>query len=75
MKIALASGVLGEKMMVDSVYNCLVNDQGLSNTNLEGDLKVEHQNCDFKAGLLNLSGTNILKREFRPAKKVHSYEL
>lgn len=59
MKIALANGVLGEKLMVDSVYNCLVNDQGLSNTNLEGDLKVEHQNCDFKAGLLNLAGINI----------------
>ena len=28
MKIALASGALGEKMMVDSIFNCLVNDQG-----------------------------------------------
>ena len=28
MKVALANGVLGEKLMVDSVYNCLVNDQG-----------------------------------------------
>ena len=28
MKVALANGVLGEKMMVDSVFNCLVNDQG-----------------------------------------------
>ena len=28
MKIALANGALGEKMMVDSVFNCLVNDQG-----------------------------------------------
>ena len=32
---------------------------GLPNTNMEGDLKVEHQNCDFKAGLLNLSGHKI----------------
>ena len=28
MKVALANGVLGEKLMVDSVHNCLVNDQG-----------------------------------------------
>ena len=28
MKISLASGVLGEKLKVDSVYNCLCNDQG-----------------------------------------------
>ena len=32
---------------------------GLPSTNMEGDLKVEHQNCDFKAGLLNLSGIDI----------------
>ena len=28
MKIASANGVLGEKVMVDSIFNCLVNDQG-----------------------------------------------
>ena len=28
MKLASAAGVFGEKMMVDSIYNCLVNDQG-----------------------------------------------
>ena len=28
MKIASASGVLGEKVMIDSIYNSLVNDQG-----------------------------------------------
>ena len=28
----------------------------MSNTNIEGDLKVEHQNLDFKTGLMNLSG-------------------
>ena len=32
MKVALANGVLGEKLMVDSVYNCLVNDQGEKKT-------------------------------------------
>ena len=35
---------------------------GLPNTNLEGDLKVEHQNCDFKAGLLNLSGKFLYQK-------------
>ena len=29
---------------------------GLPDTNVEGDLKVEHQNCEFKFGLLNLAG-------------------
>ena len=28
MKIAASSGVLGEKIMIDSIYNSLVNDQG-----------------------------------------------
>ena len=28
MKIAAAAGVLGEKVMIDSIHNCLVNDQG-----------------------------------------------
>ena len=28
MKIAAADGVFGEKIKVDSVFNCLVNDQG-----------------------------------------------
>ena len=56
MKLASAAGVFGEKIMVDSIYNCLVNDQGLPDTNVEGDLKVEHQNLEFKTGLLNLAG-------------------
>ena len=56
MKLASASGVLGEKVMMDSIFNCLVNDQGLPNTNVEGDLKVEHQNLQFKTGLQNLAG-------------------
>jgi len=56
MKIASAAGVLGEKIMIDSIFNCLVNDQGLADTNVEGDLKVEHQNLEFKTGLMNLAG-------------------
>ena len=56
MKVAAAAGVLGEKIMQDSTYNSLVNDQGLPNSNVEGDLKVEHQNLEFKTGLLNLAG-------------------
>ena len=32
MKLASAAGVFGEKMMVDSIYNCLVNDQGNAST-------------------------------------------
>ena len=56
MKVAASSGVLGEKIMVDSTLNSLVNDQGLPDSNVEGDLKVEHQNLEFKNGLLNLAG-------------------
>ena len=71
-KVAAAEGVYGEKIKMDSVYNCLINDQGLSRTNIDGDLKVwtvsndceiydlnlkvEHVNKMFKAGLLNLAG-------------------
>ena len=56
MKIASTAGVLGEKIMIDSTYNSLVNDQGLPDTNIEGDLKVEHQNLELKTGLINLAG-------------------
>ena len=34
---------------------------GLANTNVEGDLKVEHSNLDLKLGLLNLAGKYNLK--------------
>ena len=34
---------------------------GLPNTNMAGDLKVEHENCEFKTGLINLSGENTYK--------------
>ena len=32
MKIAASAGVLGEKIMIDSTFNSLVNDQGIQNT-------------------------------------------
>ena len=35
--------------------------QGLSNTNMGGDLKVEHENSAFKAALINLAGTEYTK--------------
>ena len=34
----------------------MINDQGLRNSNIDGDLKVEHVNKMFKAGIINLSG-------------------
>ena len=34
--------------------------QGLANTNVEGDLKVEHANLDLKLGLVNLAGNETL---------------
>jgi hypothetical protein len=37
---------------------------GLPNSNVEGDLKVEHQNLEFKTGLLNLAGWNIKRLTF-----------
>ena len=36
-------------------------DAGLPNSNVEGDLKVEHQNLEFKNGLLNLAGQEYIK--------------
>ena len=38
--------------------------KGLANTNVEGDLKVEHQNLDLKLGLLNLAGKKIIPNLF-----------
>ena len=37
---------------------------------MEGDLKVEHQNSDFKAGLLNLAGNYTEDSLQRIAKSV-----
>ena len=70
MKVAAAAGVLGEKIMQDSTYNSLVNDQGLPNSNVEGDLKVEHQNLEFKTGLLNLAGEGFEIRNNIPNSRV-----
>ena len=33
MKIATAAGVLGEKIQTDSIFNSLVNDQGIAGIN------------------------------------------
>ena len=65
MRIAAARGVFGEKIKVDSIHNCLINELGLKNSNIDGDLKVEHVNKMFKAGILHLCGKyteNNLKR-------------
>ena len=40
MRIAAARGVFGEKIKVDSIHNCLINEQGLKNSNIDGDLKL-----------------------------------
>ena len=55
-KIAACSGVFGAKVQTDALHNCFVNDQGLEDTNVEGDLKVEHMNLRFKSGLMQLCG-------------------
>ena len=39
MKIALASGAFGEKLMTDSVFNCLVNDQGGSGLDIHSSVQ------------------------------------
>ena len=36
---------------------------GLPDSNVEGDLKVEHQNLEFKNGLLNLAGLSFILDE------------
>ena len=55
-KIAACSGVFGPKVQVDATHNCFVNNQGMEDTNVEGDLHVEHINNCFKAGLMHLCG-------------------
>ena len=55
-KIAACAGVFGKKVQTDALHNCFINDQGLKDTNVEGDLKVEHMNLRFKAGLMQLCG-------------------
>ena len=44
---------------------------GLSDTNVEGDLKVEHQNLQFKTGLLNLAGNYTEQSIHRVAKAMN----
>ena len=44
---------------------------GLPNTNVEGDLKVEHQNLEFKTGLLNLAGNYTEESIQRVAKSMN----
>ena len=44
--------------------------KGLANTNVEGDLKVEHQNLDLKLGLLNLAGKKIFRIYFKQLAKL-----
>ena len=41
MKLATASGVLGEKIMMDSIFNSLVNDQGNKSFNF-----TENHSCN-----------------------------
>ena len=36
---------------------------GLPNTNMAADLKVEHQNADFKEGLIHLAGNFLRMKE------------
>ena len=48
--------MFGEKVKTDALHNCFINDQGLKDSNVEGDLKVEHMNLCFKAGLIQLCG-------------------
>ena len=55
-RVAACSGVFGAKVQTDALHNCFVNDQGLEDTNVEGDLKVEHMNLRFKSGLMQLCG-------------------
>ena len=69
-KIAACAGVFGAKIQVDSLHNCFVNDQGLEHTNVEGDLKVEHMNCKFKAGLVQLCGNYSEEAVQRVAKSL-----
>jgi len=55
-KIAACAGVFGAKVQTDALNNAFINDQGLEDSNLEGDLKVEHMNDRFKSGLMKLCG-------------------
>lgn len=65
-RVLLAEGVFGHKMARDSVWNILINNKGeqsnyllswqmhlgLKDTNVEGDLVVEHFNLVFKVSYI-----------------------
>ena len=74
-KIAACSGVFGAKIQVDALHNCFINDQGLKHTNVDGDLKVEHCNGKFKAGLLHLCGNYTEDCLQRVAKSLNARDL
>ena len=44
------------KFFLCPCFNRMFHLPGLEHTNIEGDLKVEHTNCQFKAGLMQLCG-------------------
>ena len=63
-KIAISEGVFGEKMMVDSVYNCLVNDQGIfvychSSTTTKTSTTKQQNNLNFSINI-NLNSTSTI---------------
>ena len=39
-KIAACAGVFGAKLQTDILHNCFINDRGMEDSNVEGDLKV-----------------------------------
>ena len=69
-KVAAAAGVFGAKVQTDVIHNCFVNDKGREDSNVEGDLKVEHVNRDFKAGLMHLCGNYTEESLQRVAKSL-----
>ena len=69
-KIAATAGVFGAKVQTDVLHNCFINDKGREDSNVEGDLKVEHVNRDFKAGLMQLCGNYTEESLQRVAKSL-----
>jgi len=69
-KIAACAGVFGAKIQTDALHNCYINDRGFEDSNVEGDLKVEHINCEFKAALMNLCGNYSEDALYRIAKSL-----
>ena len=69
-KTAATVGVFGAKVQTDVLHNCFINDKGREDSNVEGDLKVEHVNRDFKAGLMQLCGNYTEESLQRVAKSL-----